>query len=49
MDLVRGGVKIIEQPLGIERAARPGDGDKYSQDDEKLSRKMRRIWGRSCP
>jgi hypothetical protein len=25
------GIKIVEQPLGIERAAGSGDGDKYSQ------------------
>jgi len=48
MDLVRDGIKIIEQSLSIERSACPGDGNKYSQDSEKLSRKTRKIWGCLC-
>lgn len=31
MDLVRGGVEIIEQPLGVKRSAGSGDGDEDFQ------------------
>ena len=31
MDLVRGGIKIIEQPLGVKRSAGSGDGDEDFQ------------------
>ena len=31
VDLVLAGIEVVEQPLGIKRAAGSGDGDKYSQ------------------
>jgi hypothetical protein len=29
-------VKVVEQALGVERAARPGDGDEYFQQPENI-------------
>jgi len=31
IDLVLAGIQVVEQPLGVERAAGSGNGDKYSQ------------------